>query len=73
MVDEGDPTTVGDEQDIGDVQEMQPRGITDEGEHTPSIIEEMEREDQELEEAIAELDSSDEEGNAPIPTEWRNF
>ena len=32
----------------------------------------MEREDQELEEAIADEDSSDEEENTPVPTEWKN-
>ena len=51
---------------------MQPRGVADEGEHIPSIIEEMEMEDQELEEAIADEDSSLEEGNSPVPAEWRN-
>ena len=29
-------------------------------------------EDQELEEAVADEDSSDEEGNTPVPVEWRN-
>ena len=29
-------------------------------------------EDQELEEAIADEDSSDEEGNAHVPAEWMN-
>ena len=42
-------------------------GVANEGEHIPSIIEEME-----LEEGLADGDSSDEEGNAPVPAEWRD-
>ena len=53
-------------------QTWQTRGVADEGEHIPTIIEEMEMEDQELEEAIVDEDSFDEEGNAPVPAEWRN-
>ena len=32
----------------------------------------MELEDQELEEAIADENSSDEEGNTLVPAKWRN-
>ena len=47
-------------------------GVADEGEHIPSIIEDMDLEDEELEEGLADGDSSDEEGNAAVPAEWRD-
>ena len=46
---------------------MQPRDVADEG--STSLLE---REDQELEEAIIDEDSSNEEESAHVPAEWRN-
>ena len=51
---------------------MQLRGVVDEMEYISSIIEEMKMDDQDLEEATVDEDSSDEEKSAYVPAEWRN-
>ena len=70
--DESEAANVGSREEFGDVPDLQPMGVADEGEHIPSIIEDMDLEDEELEEGLADGDSSDEEGNAPVPAEWRD-
>ena len=66
--DESDQVNVGTRAHVGDIPKMQPMGVADEREHIFSIIEEME-----LEEGLADGDSSDKEGNAPVHVEWRDY
>ena len=51
--------------------QRQPMGEADEGELIPEIVEQMDRDDREFIEGLE--DDLDDEGNDPIPAQWKNF
>ncbi|WVZ79577.1 hypothetical protein U9M48_027142 [Paspalum notatum var. saurae] len=57
----------------GHGSQAEPQGLADEGERIPSIVQQMQNEDDEFAQAQEIREGSDEDEDYPIPGEWREY